>query len=278
MLELKAWAITPSHNRWDFLHFELRKPEADGLCDTEREFRFAPPWRNSLDFLGEYLPLLFDLGQAPNFLRTLPVKWFCKSHLPTPRATCCHSDAGGTKPGFAYTNCNKRGKYIYIKKNPQVIYYKFWSSNPLPVGYYTKELCWNHLFSISFSYTSLFTVVLFFISFSSYLPPEKLELWSVMVAGRKHILCSLSAYQVEPWETLPETGLKAERTWRISVVVIDSHLSLVWCYLVPTTLFGWLVGCLQSISSCPTKHFLNGWVKLYSLTLRWTSFKVTPQL
>lgn len=93
----------------------VKKLESDDFWDTVREFSSGLLLHDGILYsLGKYLPLLSDLGQAPNFLRALLVKSFCKYRLPTPRATCCLSETGGIQLEFVQTiKCWKN-----IKKKP----------------------------------------------------------------------------------------------------------------------------------------------------------------
>lgn len=83
--------------------------------------------------------------------------------------------------------------------------------------------------------------------------------------------------QMGPGKTPPGAGLKANRTWRIFVVVADSHLSHAWCHLVPR--IGWLWVAYSWFFHGSIAHVLNVWVKLCSLTLSKSShsaFQVIP--
>lgn len=155
---------------------------------TQREFGSGLLLPDGILYsLGKYLPLLSDLGQAPDFLRALPVKSFCKFRLPTPRATCCHSDTGGIQLEFAHANCNKMLEEYKKKRKPTGNLFTIFDPAIHQLAI-TEEFQWNHLSSTSFSYALLFSMVQFFLASSSRLLPEKPELWSEIVAGRTHLM------------------------------------------------------------------------------------------
>lgn len=163
----------------------------------------------------------------------------------SPRATsCCHRDAGGSEPGLAH----KTNKMMCVCTKHSQFISKFWSAGPLPGGYpLHKELDRSRLFSSSLACTSVSTTPLLFITFSSSPQLEELALWSVIVVGGTRLTQSARVFE---WDQDKHTRNWIKGSWNLKIVVVvvaGSRLTHVWCHWV--LIVGWLVGCLQFVSS-----------------------------